>query len=128
LLLRVTGKLADQCLFGATRVRVVGGASAVAEEHVATTSEPPPSDELIISPLPARSRFTLRFYQRDEGAAQLALYDLAGRRVESRSFASRGPGWQREPVELPAHLSPGIYFARLDDARGTRTQRVIVAR
>lgn len=62
-----------------------------------------------------------------EGAAELALYDLAGRRVRSTTLRSAAPGERRVTLEGAA-LSPGLYWSRLSVAGESVGARVVVIR
>ncbi len=61
------------------------------------------------------------------GTARLALYDVGGRRVWTRSVSASASGTQAVPVE-PAGLGPGLYFARLQWGREVRGARVALVR
>lgn len=75
-------------------------------------------------PNPARVVLQVAFTLPDAGAAQLALYDLAGRRLAAREVGGLGAG--RHLARLTdAPLAPGLYWAVL--AHGGRTLRARVA-
>jgi len=79
---------------------------------------------LALGPNPARGvvRFSL---SGASGATTLEILDLSGRRVWSQSFAggSAGVAWSGERVG-GGRARAGVYFARLEDARGVVVRRL----
>ena len=59
-------------------------------------------------------------------AANLELFDLAGRRLRAVQIGHLGPGQHRVRLTEGLALSPGIYFARLEQAGIVRSARAII--
>jgi hypothetical protein len=60
-----------------------------------------------------------------DAPAALAVYDIAGRLVESREVGASGPGWHVMKLrDLPA----GLYVVRLSQAGRRLSSRVAVIR
>ncbi len=79
---------------------------------------------LALAPNPARG--TVRFAARDVSlAARLELLDLSGRRVWSRPLPAGASAfaWNGER-DAGGRARAGVYFARLEDARGVAVQRL----
>ncbi len=80
---------------------------------------------LDVTPNPARdeARFGTRAVVLP---ARLAVYDASGRRVWSRTLGDFAGtiGWRGES-DRGGNVRPGVYFARLTDARGQVTRRVV---
>lgn len=62
----------------------------------------------------------------EPGRAELALFDLAGRRLATAHTIAPTSG--DAEVTLPAPLTSGIYFVRCTDARGVRSTRFAFVR
>ncbi len=78
------------------------------------------------NPSPA-GRFTVFFELPSERVARLELFDLAGRRLQSREVGSLGAG--RHVVDLAGtgrRLASGVYFLRLAQGERTAVRRVVV--
>jgi hypothetical protein len=60
------------------------------------------------------------------GDARLEMFDVAGRRVESRELSGLTRGIH--PVGIPAQLANGVYWARLQQGTSMRTARVVILR
>ncbi len=79
---------------------------------------------LALGPNPARGevRFT---FAGVAGRARLEVLDLGGRRVWSYAFAPSevGVSWRGER-DVGGRTSAGVYFARLEDARGVAVRRL----
>lgn len=60
------------------------------------------------------------------GPASFEMYDVAGRRVESREFEALPRGTHR--IELPSLLPSGVYWARVRQTGSTRSARVVIVR
>ncbi len=60
------------------------------------------------------------------GDARFEMFDVAGRRVDSRELTGLERG--THAVGLPAQLANGVYWARLNQGSATRTARVVVLR
>jgi hypothetical protein len=77
--------------------------------------------ELSISPNPFRTLLHARFSLARPGPVELALYDLAGRRVGDFVQSRMDAGWHTVDLK-PASLAKGVYWCRLA-ANGT--ERVV---
>jgi hypothetical protein len=78
-------------------------------------------------PNPGRTgAMIVRFTLPADAAATLELFDVAGRRVVSREVGSLGAG--QHAIDLAADRRPaaGVYFVRLQQGRGARTQRIVL--
>ena len=87
---------------------------------------------LRVSPVPSKANTTLAFDLPASGVVSLAIYDVAGKRVQTVVKAwhpagrhvIRWDGRLREGGEMPA----GMYFARLERGHETMTRRIILVR
>jgi hypothetical protein len=108
---------------GQMRVRRLLGA--------ATGVEPPlaggPAVLAAPAPNPWRGDALLARFKAPAGEATLALYDLAGRLVQSRRV-STGGGEQSITLNGLAPLAPGVYTLRLEAARFSLARRVVRVR
>jgi hypothetical protein len=82
---------------------------------------------------PAASESQFGFSLTREGMAQLAVFDLAGRRVRSLLSADRHAAGRFETSwnlrdEEGRRVAPGVYFVRLDSLQGDARSRVVVVR
>lgn len=78
-------------------------------------------------PNPARGVLQVALTLPDGAPAQLALYDLSGRRIASREVGAHGPG--RHVVRLDdGALAPGLYWVTLTHGGRTLRARVAVVR
>jgi hypothetical protein len=79
-------------------------------------------------PCPATDRVTLAYcLPEDTKNAELSLYDLSGRLVESSLKIPTTPG-RHEIVYDTSNLPPGVYLVRLATDRDAITRRVGIAR
>jgi hypothetical protein len=79
-------------------------------------------------PNPVRQATQLAFTVKRGGPATMTLYNVLGQRVKRLYDRKATPG-NRYSIEVRADdLSSGTYFARLQTATGTRTQRIVVVR
>jgi hypothetical protein len=79
-------------------------------------------------PNPVRQATQLAFTVKQSGPATIILYNVLGQRVKRLYDRKATPG-SRYSVDVRADdLSSGTYFARLQAATGTRTQRIVVVR
>lgn len=76
-------------------------------------------------PNPARGAVALAFTLPDAAPAQLALYDLAGRRLAARDVGTLGAGPHLVPL-TDAPLAPGLYWATLAHGAGALRARIVV--
>jgi hypothetical protein len=60
------------------------------------------------------------------GDARLEMFDVAGRRVDTRDLSGLTRGIH--PVGIPAQLANGVYWARLHQGTSMKTARVVVLR
>jgi hypothetical protein len=116
----------------ADRLVVFGGATAAASgetihgdtweidfgANVGVVDREPGVTAFRVTPNPSRGAIELAFSARAPGAAQVAVWDLAGRRVQARTVTVSAPGAQGIALDLGA-AAPGLYFATLD-FEGTR--------
>jgi hypothetical protein len=58
--------------------------------------------------------------------ATLALYDIAGRQVQSREVGTMGPGPHAVNLTQGVPISAGIYFVRLSQEGRTKHRRVAI--
>jgi len=80
-------------------------------------------------PNPVRSRAPLlAFALASTQPAKLALYDLAGREVASRTLPAPHAGSQVLALEPWHPLAAGLYFARLEQGGRSVSARVVVVR
>jgi hypothetical protein len=83
------------------------------------------TDIVNVYPNPASGQFSVHYTTGEEGRLDLAVYDVAGRRVLSRtvSRAAAGPGAEFfNAAKLPA----GVYFVRLTAPKGEVVTRKFV--
>lgn len=96
----------------------------------AVAGEPAPALAFALpSPNPSRGGTRFTFQLPASGSASLAIFDLSGRRVRqlSTGLLAAGPheaNWDGRD-EGGAAVASGLYFARLETANGTLTQRVV---
>jgi hypothetical protein len=82
---------------------------------------------LSVYPNPADESLTVVFLLPGEGRIELAVYDLAGRRVASLDDGVRPAG--RNDVRWDcADAQPGVYLCVLKTAWGTLSRRLVIAR
>jgi hypothetical protein len=85
---------------------------------------------LTVGPNPARDRGTLRFRLPTAGHVELAIFDLAGRRIVRLANTGFGPGehavpWER--LDDSGHrVGPGVYLARLKCGGVQRTIHLVL--
>jgi len=85
-----------------------------------------PAQLLAASPNPSSGQFSLRVTAPADGPAQLDLYDLQGRHVQSVFAGSLQAGEVRElSVDAP-QLAPGLYMVRLQSGQQLKYLRVVV--
>lgn len=86
---------------------------------------PAPVATISVAPNPVRNMATIHYVLPVAGQAEIALYDVVGRRVRSLLQASRpaGPGSILMDV---SRLPRSVYFLRLKISGGIRTQRMVV--
>jgi len=104
---------------------VFGGASVAG-----VPSPPAPTTLALASPFPnpTRSGVTVAFELPGAGAATLALYDVAGRVIESHDVGGLGPGRHVVTLGSARRLDPGYYLMRLRRGPESRTATAIVLR
>jgi hypothetical protein len=80
------------------------------------------------SPNPFRDRAVIRFGIPAEGKVEIALYDVAGRRV-ARLVDDRYPaGYHEVAWANPGTVGTGLYFLKLRFGRTEATHKVVVSR
>jgi hypothetical protein len=87
--------------------------------------EVPASLDLVAAPNPFNPQTVLSFWAPEAGRAQLEIYDVAGRLVDTvlKGMIAAGP---RQVVWRPRELGSGLYVARLRLGRAVETQEVIL--
>ncbi len=83
---------------------------------------------LEVSPIPARDRALIRFALPPSGRARVSVVDLAGRLVRALSGAGTGELQWNLKGGNGERVADGIYFCRLETARGTVTRKLVVRR
>ncbi|MEP7026978.1 MAG: T9SS type A sorting domain-containing protein [Candidatus Eisenbacteria bacterium] len=79
------------------------------------------------SPNPSRvGAMIVRFTLPTDAAANLELFDVAGRRVVSREVGSLGAGHHAVDLATERRPAAGVYFVRLQQGPGARTRRFVV--
>ncbi len=107
-----------------------GNDVTVLENHSAPTTAVEPAARVDFTlagamPNPARGSMRVAFSLPDAAPAQLAAFDVTGRRVGLRDVGALGAG--RHVVSLGAgHLAPGVYLIRLLRGPDSRTVRAVV--
>jgi hypothetical protein len=83
-------------------------------------------------PNPARDTATITFSLAETGEAELAVYDLSGRRVATLASGASTAGEREVAWNLTddggAAVPPGVYIYRLQGPGGTAARRLVVAR
>jgi len=82
---------------------------------------------LSIVPNPATDSITVSFECEDGGFAELAIFDISGRRVDTIYLGSAVIG-RHEQVYDTSALPTGVYIVRLATEKATTTQRLVIAR
>jgi len=83
------------------------------------------TDILSVYPNPVRRTFSLEYATGEAGAVEVEVFDVAGRRVLSKSTAFMRAGTRSEVFDASS-LSAGVYFVRLRAAAGTTATRKFV--
>jgi hypothetical protein len=82
-----------------------------------------------VRPNPAAAgRLWVRFALSTAEPAALELYDVSGRRVESRNVGALGAGEHELRLDSGAPLTPGVYLLRLTQGIRSLTARAVVVR
>ena len=81
-----------------------------------------------VTPNPAHHELRVSFGLRDSKPATLALFDVSGRQLESRSVHEMGAGWHSVTFGGRGHLSAGLYLIRLTQEGRSLTTRAAVVR
>ena len=115
--------------FGGTAVSGVDG-NPPAGGSGSPTIPGPPFRVYSASPNPVRQRTVIAFDLPEPTLVQVAIYDVAGRRLkllvhELLPAGARQTAWDRHD-ESGQLVSPGIYFLRLDAGVHRSTQRIVV--
>jgi aminopeptidase N len=80
-----------------------------------------------ITPNPARNSLSLQFGTGDASEIAIDVYDVAGRRVLSRSVGTVAAGVQFQTLDTSA-LATGVYFLRIRGYKGQATRKFVVVR
>ena len=78
-------------------------------------------------PNPARNGTTIKFSLPAAAGAELAVYDMAGRKVKTAFAGSAHAGETTVALDV-SRLAPGVYTYRLAAAGATATRRMVVAK
>lgn len=108
----------------------VGGATTPTAPVVVERTAPARMRLLPPSPNPARSTATVRLAlpeQTRPAAARLAVYDVLGRRIETRPLEASGGARRRIRLDVSRWPS-GLYFVRLRAGGQIRIERLTVVR
>lgn len=105
----------------AGRLHVVGPLELTAPTTIARTALHQPH------PCPADDAVALAFETAEAGTVELALYDLAGRRVRLLQRAPLAAG-RHELVWDCSGVPEGVYLVRLSTEADSRTTRLVIAR
>jgi len=81
-----------------------------------------------VAPNPAQHELRVSFSLRDSKAANVTLFDVSGRVLESRRVEEMGPGWHTVTLGARSHLSAGLYIIRLTQEGQSLTTRAAVVR
>jgi hypothetical protein len=81
-----------------------------------------------VSPNPSRGPLTVSFSLGDAQPASLELFDLVGRRVESRTIESPRPGERILTLGAGRELPAGVYLLQLSQGGRRTSRRVAVVR
>lgn len=81
-----------------------------------------------VAPNPARHELRVRLGLPDAKPAALTLFDVGGRRLETRRVDGMGPGWQTVSLGVDQHLPAGVYLIRLTQDGRSLTTRAVLAR
>lgn len=110
------------------------GASALhgtpgAPNSLLYTMQGAPTELVLLSagPNPFAAATTCRFGLADVAPVRLAVYDVAGREIETLLDEEMGPGWFAE-IWRPTSLANGVYFLRLTSGNTSLTHKVIILR
>ena len=101
----------------------VQSSTAVADEHHLTANS---------YPNPATGGTLIRFELPASGAAEVTVYDLAGRRIRTLASGFRGAGshgvrWDGADAQ-GRPLPDGVYFCRVSTAAGTAVEKILLVR
>jgi hypothetical protein len=78
-------------------------------------------------PNPARGRTSLAFTLPKDTTVQLAVYDVAGRRVATLAEGARSAGRHEIPFDATG-MAAGVYWARLVAPGVEKTERIVLVR
>jgi hypothetical protein len=106
----------------------LGVAGARGEEFFGATEVQVPVSTLSLTPRVANGHIAFAIELPSGDPASVALYDIVGRRVWSRTLRRRRGARSRRNRGWKAQLPQGVYFARLAQGRESRTARVALTR
>ena len=109
------------------RWREGGAESATEETWVAVPARPGFALDAP-APNPVAGDVLLTFELPDASRAELALFDLGGRRIESRDVGGLGAGRHALRIGRERALSPGLYIVRLTQGGRETARRLSVIR
>lgn len=117
--------------YGAGRVDALAAVQAALAVGVAAGDETAGPAGLIISsvsPNPVRDLASFEVYTASPGMADIAVFDLSGRRVANIGTQEMVEGSRSYSWMVPADISSGIYFVRASVNGSTVTSRMAVIR
>jgi hypothetical protein len=85
-----------------------------------------PSLGLRVQPNPASGTFVVGFVLPGAGPTTIELWDVQGRRLDTRDLGVLGPGPQSVTFSRWARPAPGVYLVRLVQGRHHATARTVV--
>lgn len=115
--------------YGAGRVDALAAVQAALAVGVAAGDETAGPAGLLISsvnPNPVRDIASFEVYTASPGMADIAVFDLSGRRVANIGTHEMAEGSQSYSWMVPADISSGIYFVRASVNGSTVTSRMAV--
>jgi hypothetical protein len=96
---------------------------------VAVPGSTPPPGVLWLEPPrpnPSQGEFSVGFTLSDNSPAKLELFDLAGRRMDSREVGTLGAGRHSARFGDGTRLAPGLYFVKLERGGVVGSSRLVV--
>lgn len=111
---------------------LIGAEGQGCVDVTAVDSAPGVPTKLSAHPNPFNPRTTIKYTLDEAGAAVLRVYDIAGRHVRTLvdEYATAGEhetAWDGKDAQ-GASVAGGVYVARLETARGTESEKLLLAR
>jgi hypothetical protein len=129
---RAAGRLieADRLLFGGSHQSTLEAAAAGRGIGVVTALEPVQpalAFEVEVHPAPATSTVTIELSMPIGGSADVGIYDVTGRQIDRLASGPFSAGTSRL-TWVADKVAPGLYFVRIQTAKGAKAHPVIIAR